>query len=86
MNIFKNIYHKWRLRKLQDAAQQEALGNIFYSPKKYSQIKKEIDCLIYGHKWKSEFDPKKKLELPLKNRVYCEHCGVYHHEHKYHNI
>lgn len=86
MNIIKSIYQKWRLRKLQDAAQQEALGNMFNSPKKYSQLKKEIDCLIYGHKWKSDFNPTSELNKPTRKRVYCEHCGVYYHENQYHNI
>lgn len=45
----------------------------------------EIDCIIHGHKWTSDFDPKKEISKPVTKRVYCKHCGVYYHEHVYHN-
>ena len=47
---------------------------------------KEIDCLINGHQWSSEFNPKTELNKRFKDRVYCKHCGVRYHQHTYKEV
>lgn len=84
MNFIKKLYYKWRQARMREVAREEALENMFSSPKKYNQVKKDIDCVIYGHKWASDFDPKKELSKPLNKRVYCKKCGIYYHKHEYH--
>lgn len=56
---------------------------MFTSPTQFIRANNEIDCIINGHKWDSEFDPKKEISKNVKDRTYCAHCGVYYHEHVY---
>ena len=72
MNIFKRTWEK-----LNNYLKKE---NYFLS----TQKTKEMDCIVNGHKWTSNFDPKKEISKPITKRVYCKHCGVYYHEHVYH--
>ena len=45
-----------------------------------------IPCYLKGkHKWVSDFDPKKELEKPISQRVYCKHCGLIYGSAKYHH-
>lgn len=84
MNFIKKIYYKWRQHRIASAAREEALEAMFSSPKKYTQIKKEIECTIYGHQYTTEFDPKKEMSKPINKRVYCKRCGQYYHKPVYH--
>lgn len=73
MSILKKIYFKWRAFKMRSRAKSEAHMN-------------EIDCLINGHQWSSEFNPKTELNKRFKDRVYCKHCGVRYHQHTYKEV
>lgn len=84
MNLIKRVYYKWRASHLRKMAQEDALAVLFNDAKKYSHVLHEIDCLIFGHRWKTDFDPKKELSKPLNKRVYCKRCGIYYHKHEYH--
>lgn len=45
-----------------------------------------MPCYIKGrHKWVSDFDPKKEIEKPISQRVYCKHCGLIYGSAKYHH-
>lgn len=68
-NFFTKLFNSFKIRT-------KVLSN---------QKTKEIDCIKNGHKWTSDFDPKKEISKPVTKRVYCKHCGVYYHEHVYHN-
>lgn len=46
---------------------------------------KRLLCLLFRHKWVSEFNPKAEIRKPLNKRVYCKKCGIYYHKHEYHN-
>lgn len=83
MNIIKRIKLYLKRRKLRDEA-EDKLGEVILTPYGYEQKSKQIDCVIHGHRWTSTFDPNSEIKKPLKERVYCKHCGVYYHEPKYH--
>lgn len=82
-NFIKKLYYSWRSYKLRQEAKAKLKEKIFTSPLVYVRATREIDCAINGHKWSSEFDPKKNIDKKFKERIYCKHCGVYHHEHNY---
>ena len=84
MNLIKRIYYKWRRYKMRKEAQDELSEKLFTDPKVYEQKAKEINCIVDGHKWSSEFNPTKEINKPLNKRVYCENCGMYYHKHEYH--
>lgn len=84
MNLINKIKHKMHLYKVRKEAQDELEEKLFSSPKTYEQKMNELYCLIHGHKWSSEFNPKNEITKPLADRVYCTRCGVYWHKHKYH--
>lgn len=83
MSIIKKLYYKWRARKIRSRAKQKALDTLFNSPLAYSRATREIDCIVNGHQWSSEFDPKTEINKKFKDRVYCKHCGIYYHQHTY---
>lgn len=84
MNLIKSIYYKWHSHQMRKAAQNELSEKMFEDPKAYEQAAKDINCIIDGHEWDSEFDPKAEIRKPLDKRVYCKKCGVYYHKHEYH--
>lgn len=79
MKLIKRIYFKWRAFKLRSQAKKKAQEKLFTSPLAYTKAMNEIDCVIDGHHWSSEFDPKTELNKRFKDRVYCKHCGVRYH-------
>lgn len=85
MNLIKRIKVWLKKIKLKQEA-KEKLGEVILTPYGYIQKSNEIDCIVHGHQWTSDFNPKEELQKPIKNRVYCKHCGVYFHDHKYHEI
>lgn len=85
MRLIKSIYYAWRRHKMRKEAQLELSEAMFNDPKKYAQAAKDINCIIRGHKWVSEFDPNQEIRKPLNKRVYCKNCGTYYHKHEYHN-
>lgn len=86
MSILKKIYFKWRAFKMHSQAKSEAHKKLFSSPLAYTRTMNEIDCLINGHQWSSEFNPKTELNKRFKDRVYCKHCGVRYHQHTYKEV
>ena len=84
MSIIKRLYYKWRRYKMRKKAQNELSKQMFNDPIVYEHKAKEINCIIYGHKWSTDFDAKNELSKPTANRVYCKNCGVYYHRHIYH--
>lgn len=86
MNLFKNIknsiQNKIRLKKFKNAMKAKVETELLSSPSKQEEVSKQINCLIHGHKWKTE--PIDELAKPIHKRTYCTKCGVYYHEHKYH--
>lgn len=85
MNIIKNVFYKWRRYKMRKEAQTELAEKMFNDPEAYARAAKDINCIIDGHEWVSEFDPKAEMRKPLNKRVYCKKCGIYYHKHEYHN-
>ena len=85
MNIINSIKAAYKRHRLRQEA-KDKLGEVILTPYGYIQKSNEIDCIVHGHKWTSSFDPKSELQKPIKNRVYCKHCRVYYHEHKYHEL
>ena len=83
MGILSKLTRTMRIRKMRKEARQKAYEALCLSPLKYSRAIAEIDCIIDGHKWSSEFDPKKEIAKGTTKRVYCKHCGVYYHTHTY---
>ena len=83
MDLIKRFKIALKRRKLKQQA-MDKMGEEIYTPFGYLKKCKEIDCTINGHQWISDFDPKSELDKPIEKRVYCKHCGVYYHEHKYH--
>lgn len=83
MGILSKISCWLRVREIRRQAREEAYLKLCCSPSHLKQVRKELDCLIYGHKWTSDFQPKGKIDKPQKDRTYCSRCGVYYHEHKY---
>lgn len=86
MSILKKIYFKWRAFKMRSRAKSEAHKKLFSSPLAYTRAMNEIDCLINGHQWSSEFNPKTELNKRFKDKVYCKHCGVRYHQHTYKEV
>lgn len=85
MNIIKSIYYAWRSYKCVRKLNQNLLKKMFNNPEVYARAAKDINCIIDGHEWVSEFDPKAEIRKPLNKRVYCKKCGIYYHKHEYHN-
>jgi len=81
--LIKRIRMYFKLHALHRRSKELAFDSLVTSPNKFNQVSKEIDCLIKGHKWNHPFDPKGKMDKTFKERLYCTHCGVYFHEHKY---
>jgi len=44
---------------------------------------KELICLLFGHKWSTDFKPNDELSKPIQDRVYCKRCGIYYHKNFY---
>ena len=86
MGILSKLTRAMRIRKIRREARQKAYEALCLSPLKYSRAIAEIDCIIDGHKWSSEFDPKTEINKKFKDRVYCKHCGVRWHQHAYKEI
>lgn len=82
-NPIKVLYYCWRARKLRRQARNKLYEQTFNSPLRYIRTINEIDCLIDGHKWSSSFSAKSEIKKPLKERVFCKHCGIRYHEHEY---
>lgn len=82
--LIKSLFYAWRRHKMRKEAQLELSEKMFNDPTAYAQAAKEINCIIDGHKWSSDFDPKKEIVKTFNKRVYCTKCGVYYHTHKYH--
>ena len=70
MSILKKIYFKWRAFKMRSRAKSEAHKKLFSSPLAYTRAMNEIDCLINGHQWSSEFNPKTDKFIKIKY-FYC---------------
>lgn len=85
MNVIKKIKIACKQYSLKQKAKNR-LGDVILTPYGYIQKLREIECIIYGHNWTSTFMPKEELQKPIKDRVYCKRCGVYYHDHKYHEI
>ena len=83
MSLIKRIYFKWRRYKMRREAQTELSEQMFNDPEVYKRKAQEINCIISGHKWSTDFDPVKELGKPLHKRAYCKRCGVYYHTHNY---
>jgi hypothetical protein len=62
---------------------ERAYEQFLFSPKKFSQVNVEIDCLLDCHMWSTTFDPNKPLDKKTAERTFCKRCGVYYHIHKY---
>lgn len=77
MGILSKLTRAMRIRKIRREARQKAYEALCL------RAIAEIDCIIDGHKWSSEFDPKKEIAKGTTKRVYCKHCGVYYHTHTY---
>lgn len=86
MSIIKKLYYKWRAYKVRSMAKQKVREKLFNSPLAYTRAMNEIDCMVNGHQWSSEFDPKTEINKNFKDRVYCKHCGVRWHQHAYKEI
>lgn len=65
MGILSKLTRTMRIRKIRKEARQKAYEALCLSPLKYSRAIAEIDCIIDGHKWSSEFDPKRKQPKAL---------------------
>ena len=48
--------------------------------------KKNKACFVLGHKWSSDFNPKKEMEKGIKSRVYCLRCGIRYHTHEFKDL
>ena len=83
MSLIKRIYFKWRRYKMRREAQTELSEQMFNDPEVYKRKAQEINCIISGHKWSTDFDPVKELGKLLHKRAYCKRCGVYYHTHNY---
>ena len=85
MNLIERIRAAFKRCKLRQQA-KDKLGEVILTPRGYLQKSRQIDCIIKGHIWSTDFNPKDELKKPLKDRVYCKHCGMYYHDFKFHEI
>ena len=44
---------------------------------------KELKCTLIGHKWNNNFDPKIVTDRSIRDRTFCENCGVMYHKLNY---
>ena len=52
----------------------------------YRRGMKEIDCVINGDEWSSEFNGKREVKKGFKDRVYWKDCGVGYDEDSYKEV
>lgn len=78
--------YAWRRHKMRKQAQLELSEKMFNDPNAYARAARDINCIINGHKWSSDFDPNKEISKPFTRRVYCKKCGQYYHTHEYHEV
>lgn len=83
MNIIKTIRNRWKLRQFRNRLREQAI-DYSNSPGQMLRVSKYVDCLIYGHKWTSDFNPEKEMSKPIEKRCYCKRCGAYYHKLKFH--
>ena len=57
----------------------------YLSFKNYIMVKKfkQFICFLFGHKWDTDFDAKKKIDDGTKSRCFCKRCGIKYHVHTY---
>lgn len=85
MNILARIKQRWRTIKIRQQLRERVESELL-TPGGFMRASKELDCMIKGHLWTTDIDPKGDLSKETKRRTYCKHCGVYYHTHKYHKI
>ena len=86
MNLIKSIYYAWRRSKMKREALYGLSKKTFEDPKEYMKAIKAIHCIIYGHRWSSEFNPKEEITKPITKRVYCKDCGLYYNANAYKEV
>lgn len=87
MGLLSKFKYYLRARAIRRKARERAYEDLALSPGKYARAIREIDCIIGGHKWSTEFEPKKDMNSTgTSGRRYCKHCGVYYHTHKYKDL
>lgn len=86
MSIIKRIKNKFdsykRLKRFQNNVKRTTELELLSSPKRQKEVLIRVQCLIHGHKWRTEPNSD-ELNIPITKRTYCERCGKYYAEELY---